>query len=1114
MPVDSTLRAPDWIESKETADQLMQDDFFDSLSTATEQMHQASIAGGYEPHLKGLPTPADVTSWYCRRTCEIDALSGQIHNSILLLEAATQRGVTSDELLSLLMQARSLSRLLSSSDPSPLSTSSWEMSLDCFHTLEAHEQLLLMLSYGSVLASRAEDEHDCEEEDYDEEWIERVVGDKRIESEAMELSLAIKEHGYPFLSSVPGLDRASLLLSLCKTQLESRPSWLRTLVWAEARRISLTTHQGLFSSSLDLAKTVETCIRDSAIHGDPDILMQCLACCIWSLDQLGSDDESKEPRDSIKSLLLLLRAGKVMEKRGVPGALLSPFALSNGQRAASEQILDALLSDSSRASWKERDWRLLWADVDLLCTHGALPGISAQEAFSEMLRSVLDCGQTSLAASLISASQQMGGRSIMDGALVRPPKLEDDRLINIIADTASRLLTTSPSLDDQDTTSAAELLSLLPEPLLNVPRPLPPALRLLRALPRIKKLLDIVPSPQNYDDLVPVCLVEDIAKGGPELLVQRMLDVFSSSTGARLHRQVDELVDVALAVGSSDQSSEEEVRSSILFLAASAATSAGDLKAGLSLTLKLASLRYSPAATLAATLGMEQPDEGSDQETRFKLLSFAASHCDTGALPQLLEELAAVGTRRIEAQGLASEPPIDPTSPSALLAHALPLLQHVPTRGWWELMVATLLQPLADDATSFVLSHLSDKSYSDTQRLIYAGIFANSLRAFFCLDSLSSIDEIRQVCCLSPSDITSSAKKMLISASSDNLSPKLKEVARDCLQAADSLLLHLKGVEDGRSVRLSLGPLANQSGSEASAASAFVSGDKTTVRAAILQQARRAGQQVMVELEEHGTAEASMKVLGESIALGLSYDAAEEVECRSEYLMTLIQTCKQSDGPLPAHMRSQALGQVDTMLAIQENSSEKTAALLAHSLALNVWTKIPPSSHHHISTILLTLSKCAASLSIKENSLGKDLDKVVILIDKAWGSGSLKGLDARSILTPLLRPHITSCLSPLINMQAGQEILMPDTSHDHSSGLLSLGDEKDDTLQSLSVEAQAAVFSFSTSPSSAASASKLLKVLQSLLPPSRATSALPPSLPYLSLLLQATTTNTNGEIVH
>jgi hypothetical protein len=1070
-------------------------------------MHQASVAGGYSSHMKGLPTPDDVSSWYVQRACEIDASSGQIQLSILLLEAAMQRGVSSDELVSLLMQAKALSKLLNSSDASPLSNGTWEMSLDRFCCLEAHEQLLLLLSRGDESGSAMDDaEDESGEEDYDVEWIERVINDKWIESDAKGLSLAIKEHGHPFLSSIPGLaHNTSLLLNFLNAQL-SRPSWFRTLVWAEARRISDMTDEGLFSSSLDLARTVESCIRGSEVHGSTNYLMQSLGCCLWALSQ------NHDPDESIKALIALLKARKVMERRGVPVCFLSPSALSSGSRATSEQILDALLLDSSIVSWKERDWRLLWADIDLLCSHGALPGVSAQDAFSDMLRRVLDCGQTSVAASLISASHQTGGKSLMDGALVRPPKLHEDGLVGIIADTASRLLFSAPSLDDQDTTSAAELLSLLPEHALASARSLPPALRLLKALPWIRKLLTSLPLPQGNCDLLPARLVEEIDKGGAKSLVKRLLDVFSLVPEANLHRQVDELVEIALSIGSSQASSaEEETRSSILLLAANAATSVGDLKAGLSLTLMLASLRYPPAATLAATLGMEHQERGADQGTRFKLLSFAASNCDTNALPQLLEELAVAGKSRIESNGLSSDSVVDPSSPSALLVYSLASHECVPSSGWWTMLVITILNaPTANEAAALVQSALTDISYSETQRLVFAGACAHSLRALFCLLPSSTFEERRLLTCLSHADLLSRAKMALSSSSIETCPKQLKEEAEICLQAADALLAHLKGVEDGRNVRLSLEPSTNQPESAAaSTASAFVSGDKASIRAAVLQQARSAGQRSISELEGNGEAAASIKLLDNSTALGLSYDAAEEVECRSEFLLSAIKACQHSAGPLPAQMRSLVLGQVEIILATQ-SSQAKSAALLAYMMAADLWTQIPPSSHHHISTLLLSLSKCASSLSSLDNTLTSLIEKVVSLTDKALGSGSLKGLDSKSLLTPLLRPPISSFLSPLvISHLQGSLNLKSDT-----TGLISLGDDKDEALQSLSVDAQAAVFSFATSPSSAASASKLIKALQTLLPPSRATSALPPSLPHLCLLLHVTTSNDpNGETI-
>ena len=80
----------------------------------------------------------------------------------------------------------------------------------------------------------------------------------------------------------------------------------------------------------------------------------------------------------------------------------------------------------------------------------------------------------------------------------------------------------------------------------------------------------------------------------------------------------------------------------------------GDLHMATSLALELATLRYSPAWRVAATIGMEVGAAGRADEAmavaRCKLLAFAAARCDADALPHLLEELAE-GERRELGEG-------------------------------------------------------------------------------------------------------------------------------------------------------------------------------------------------------------------------------------------------------------------------------------------------------------------------------------------------------------------------------------------------------------------------------------------------------------------------------
>uniref|UniRef100_A0A2P2JRB4 Uncharacterized protein MANES_01G037200 n=1 Tax=Rhizophora mucronata TaxID=61149 RepID=A0A2P2JRB4_RHIMU len=561
------LREEDWVECGEML----------SFINRLPENHEIGIQSRTEAIVKRClgyhwPSTSELCLWYKNRARDIDCYSGQLDNSLCLIDFACQKGIFE---LQQYHQDISYLHQLIYSDESDVEK--------CFNmSLVAWEQLSDYDKFRMMLKEVKEDNVVKKLRDIAIPYMQSRLND----STWVTLDPAIDEHSSSDHKSESFVDRwlrelaAENKLGICLNVIEEGCKELKT--------------NGFFRDEFEVVDCALQCIYLCAVT-DRWNTMDAILSRLPQKQGVEGHIQSFETR--LKLAREHIEAGRLLSFYQVPKPIAF-FLEAHRDEKGVKQILRLILSKFVRRSpgRSDNDWANMWQDMQCI-QEKAFPFLDPEYMLMEFCRGLLKAGKFSLARNYLKGTSSVA---------LSPVKAE-----NLVIQAAREYFFSASSLSCSEIWKAKECLSLFP------------------SSRNVKAEADIVDAlTVKLPDLGVNLLPMQFRQIKDPMEIVKM--AIANQAGAYLH--VDELIDVANLLGLRSLDDISGVEEAI----AREAAVAGDLQLAFDLCLTLTKKGHGPIWDLCTAIARGPALENMDLSARKQLLGFSLSHCDEESIGELL----------------------------------------------------------------------------------------------------------------------------------------------------------------------------------------------------------------------------------------------------------------------------------------------------------------------------------------------------------------------------------------------------------------------------------------------------------------------------------------------
>ncbi|CAN6344755.1 unnamed protein product [Urochloa humidicola] len=607
------LRDGDWVECEQMVSYInnipTQLDKIGEIKTEILVKHSTGFSW---------PSIAELCEWYKNRARDIDSLSGQLENCLVMIELACQKGLV--ELQPFYDDIKCLYQVVYSNE-----LNEFIMNLMTWEDLPDYEKFKIILKgvKEDTVVQRLEENaipfmkkrfhltpssNERKQESYLVRWLKEVAAENELS-----LCLAVVENGcgespiYGLFKDLAEMTETAVhCIYMCSAtnQWNTMSSILSKLLHKTKREKSL-----LSSEEECNLKDARQALGYSVVSSDE---MHCI--CAEILSALSNGPEDFCHYDSVPYKLnnvnyidVLEKRLKVAEGHVEVGRLFAYYQVPKPTRfflsAQSDeknvkQLIRLLLSKFGRRQpvRSDNEWANMWRDLKLF-QEKAFPFLDSEYMLVEFIRGLLKAGKFSL------ARNYLGGTSAVS--------LSTEKAENLVIQAAREYFFSASTLSGNEIWKARECLNLLPNS-----KSVQAEIDIIDALTVRLPYLGVTILPVQFRQV----------KDPMEII--RM--VITSQTGAYLH--FEEIIDVARLLG---LRSEEEVAAVEEAIAREAVVN-GDLQLAFDICLNLTKKSHGAVWDLCAAIARGPPLDNLDTGTREKLLGFSLSHCDEESVGELL----------------------------------------------------------------------------------------------------------------------------------------------------------------------------------------------------------------------------------------------------------------------------------------------------------------------------------------------------------------------------------------------------------------------------------------------------------------------------------------------
>ncbi|KAL2555078.1 MAG2-interacting protein 2 [Forsythia ovata] len=415
-PSSIVLREEDWVECDKMAM------FIQKLP----KNHESRIQIRTEPIvLKCMefqwPSTSELSSWYKERARDIDTLSGQLDNSMCLVDFACRKGIY--ELQQFLEDVTYLHQLIYSEDN--VDEINFSMSLAAWEQLPDYEKFKVML-YG--------------------------VKENNVISRLHKKAIPFMQRRIPSATTIPGDEVTVDHSTLDKLTDSFLVRWLKEIA-------------GQHKLDTCLMIIEEGCwdIENNHFFKDEaevvDCALQCVYLCSavdrWStmsaiLSKLPriQDFEAEDLKQRLKLAEGHVEAGRFLAYYQVPKPITF-FLDAHSDVKGVKQIIRLLLSKFIRrqSGQSDNDWASMWRDLESL-QEKAFPFLDLEYMLTEFCRALLKAGKFSLARNYLKGSSNVA--------------LTPDKAESLVIQAAREYFFSAPSLTCPEIWKAKECLNIFP----------------------------------------------------------------------------------------------------------------------------------------------------------------------------------------------------------------------------------------------------------------------------------------------------------------------------------------------------------------------------------------------------------------------------------------------------------------------------------------------------------------------------------------------------------------------------------------------------------------------------------------------------------------------------
>ncbi|KAJ3672600.1 hypothetical protein LUZ60_007321 [Juncus effusus] len=412
-PNSALLREPDWTECDKTVYYIQESI---NQSENTEKIKTEiiiKISDGFV-----WPSVDEITNWYINRSREMDSLSGQLENSISLMELASQKGVNG--IIQFLDETKYLYHLIYFNE-----TSDFTMDLATWESLGKYEKFKLLLKGAKeeniaqklrekavpyMLKYSEKDERETETETYLVKWVKEQARENNLS-----ICLGVFANACGDRNAIEGLFRG--VLEIVQTGIECVYLCSATDKWSIMGNI--------LSNLLNLISR-ERVSGESSVSAD-------------LLDKLEKRVRVSQGHVEVGRLLAYYQVPKPM------GFLTS----TQSDQKTIQQLIRLILSKFSRRQpgRSDGDWAATWRDL-LTLQEKAFPVLDSEYLLTEFIRGLLKAGKFSLARNYLRGTSNVN--------------LPSEKAESLVVSAAKEYFFSASSLSSSEIWKAKECLSLLP----------------------------------------------------------------------------------------------------------------------------------------------------------------------------------------------------------------------------------------------------------------------------------------------------------------------------------------------------------------------------------------------------------------------------------------------------------------------------------------------------------------------------------------------------------------------------------------------------------------------------------------------------------------------------
>lgn len=576
-PTSIAVREEDWVE----CDKMV------SYINGLPENHEIDIQLRTEPMVKRClgsvwPSTTELSQWYKIRARDIDSFTGQLDNSLCLLDFAYNRGIS--ELQRFLDDVLYLHQLIYSDEGD--GEFNINMSLVEWEQLTDYDKFRMML--------KGVKEENVVKQLHDKAIPFMLNRFKNVASISLEQVpgrrlYGDESHNESFLVRWMKEMASENKLDICLMVIEEG---CKDMLVQEGWREFLSN--GFFRDEVEAVDSALQCVY-MCTETDRWNTMAAILSKLPQLQDTGAHVEGLKRR--LKLAEGHVEAGRLLAFYQVPKPM-NFFLEAHSDGKGVKQILRLILSKFVRRQpgRSDNDWANMWHDMQCL-REKAFPFLDLEYMLMEFCRGLLKAGKFSLARNYLKGTSSVA---------LAPEKVE-----NLVIQAAREYFFSASSLSCPEIWKARECLNLYPSSGI------------------VKAEADIIDAltvklPNLGVTLLPMQFRQ--IKDPMEIIKMAI----TSQTGAYLH--VDELIEVAKLL----QLSSPEDISAVEEAIAREAAVAGDLQLAFDLCLVLAKKGHGVIWDLCAAIARGPSLEDMDISSRKHLLGFALSHCDEESIGELL----------------------------------------------------------------------------------------------------------------------------------------------------------------------------------------------------------------------------------------------------------------------------------------------------------------------------------------------------------------------------------------------------------------------------------------------------------------------------------------------